>query len=64
MLPTQLLSRTLNTSVSPARMEEVNINGAQTSILLNVLKGGGTQPGEPPLRSVQGGWGPKLDGAC
>ena len=47
MLPTQLLSQTLNTSISLARMQEVNITGFQASIVLNVLREEGKREGEP-----------------
>lgn len=38
MLPTQLLSETLNTSLFPAHVQEVNTTGIQVHFLLRVFR--------------------------
>lgn len=70
MLPTQLLSQTLNTSLSLARVQEVNTTGVQVKYSATCFKGRGNRPGVPQV-CVEGGsrggsgctGGPELDGA-
>lgn len=58
MLPTQLLSQTLNTSISHACMQEVDTTSVQASILLNVLREeGGNRPGVSQVVWRGGGTG-------